>query len=192
MIQIYKSLLQALESAKYCIEKDELRKMFIDLISSLLNSDYNNYLHPSFPQILKQLSPFDARLIQMIYKKDYPNFYTLIKDNADNFYNFVNMLSLSLSNLEILGLINQNKKTEYAEFNSDSNIFSPECIFDIITSTLYFEDTNTLEKLKRYKNFFDTSYSILMYFGSIDDHNDTFHFIALTHLGARFIHCCSH
>lgn len=181
----------ALEAAKFCVEKEELRKMFSDLISSLLNVDYYNYLHPSFPQILKQLSPFDANLLQMIHKNDYEKFYTIIEDNADNFYNFINHLSLSFSNLEILGLINQNKSNDYLEFNSNTNVFAPECIYEIITCTLYSEDSDILGKLKKYRNFFDTSYSILMYFGRIENHNNAFHFVALTPLGNKFLHCCS-
>lgn len=62
---------QALESAKYCVEKKELRKMYVNLISSSLNNDTNNYVHPSFPNIIKQISPEDALLLKQIYTHNY-------------------------------------------------------------------------------------------------------------------------
>lgn len=62
---------QTLEAAKYCVEKEELRKMFVNLISSSINNDINNYIHPSYPNIIKQLSPEDARLLKQIYTHNY-------------------------------------------------------------------------------------------------------------------------
>lgn len=57
----------ALEASKYCIEKEELRHMFVNLISSSFNSDMNDFVHPIFSDILKQLSSEEAKLLQTIY-----------------------------------------------------------------------------------------------------------------------------
>ncbi len=62
---------QALDAAKYCVEKEELRKLFVNLVSSSINNDLNNYIHPSYPNIIKQLSPEDARLLKQIYTHNY-------------------------------------------------------------------------------------------------------------------------
>lgn len=55
---------QALDAAKYCADKEELRRMYSNLISSSLNLDTIDYVHPSFANIIKQLSPQDAKLLQ--------------------------------------------------------------------------------------------------------------------------------
>lgn len=56
---------QALENSKYCIESDELREMFTSLISNSMNTDFSKDVHPSFAEILKQMSPLDAIIIKI-------------------------------------------------------------------------------------------------------------------------------
>ena len=73
----------ALEASKYCIEKEELRRMFVNLISSSLNSDMNNFVHPIFSDIIKQLSSEEAKFLQEIYYKDEHKYYP--SSDLDNY-----------------------------------------------------------------------------------------------------------
>lgn len=59
---------QALENSKYCVEEKELRDMFTSLICNSMNSDFSNNVHPSFAEIIKQMSVLDAKIIQL-YKE---------------------------------------------------------------------------------------------------------------------------
>lgn len=65
---------QALENSKYCIEEAELKEMFISLISNSMNSDYANLVHPSYSEIIKQMSVLDAKIIRLFKEKEI--FYT--------------------------------------------------------------------------------------------------------------------
>lgn len=56
---------QALENSKYCIEEQELRQMFASLISHSMNKDFASKIHPSFAEIIKQMSVLDAKIIQL-------------------------------------------------------------------------------------------------------------------------------
>ena len=60
---------QALENSKYCIEENELRQMFTSLICNSMNSDYSNNIHPSFAEIIKQMSVLDAKIIRLFKDK---------------------------------------------------------------------------------------------------------------------------
>ncbi len=63
----------ALENSKYCVESEEIRNAFANLISRSMNQDYSHYVHPSFADILKQMSPLDAQnLLLFKYNKSYP------------------------------------------------------------------------------------------------------------------------
>lgn len=62
---------QALDSAKFCISQPELRKMFVSLITNSMNRDYANDIHPSFAEMLKQMTPTDAYLLNWL-KNEYP------------------------------------------------------------------------------------------------------------------------
>lgn len=56
---------QALDNSKYCIEQEELREMFVSLISNSMNSDFAKQVHPSFAEIIKQMSVLDAKIIKL-------------------------------------------------------------------------------------------------------------------------------
>lgn len=55
---------QALENSKYCIGSNDLRKMFVNLISGSMDNNYTQSIHPSFAEIIKQMSPNDARILK--------------------------------------------------------------------------------------------------------------------------------
>jgi len=50
----------AIEVAKFYIDDEELRNMFVKLVASSMNSDKTAMTHPAFIEIIKQLSPLDA------------------------------------------------------------------------------------------------------------------------------------
>lgn len=62
--------MQALESSKYCVEEKVLRSMFASLISNSMNMDTKKYVHPSFAEMIRQMSVLDAKIIQ-IFKNGY-------------------------------------------------------------------------------------------------------------------------
>lgn len=59
---------QALENSIYCISEKELRDMFVSLISNSMNKDYLNDIHPSFSEIIKQMSVLDAKIISLFHE----------------------------------------------------------------------------------------------------------------------------
>lgn len=64
---------QALENAKYCVGEDDLREMFVSLISNSMNSDFSEQVHPSYSEIIKQMSGLDAKIIRLFkYQKAFP------------------------------------------------------------------------------------------------------------------------
>jgi len=63
----YQTLLLALDSLEPCINSKELRDLFANLITRACNSEYKAFIHPSFSIILKQMSPYDAKILQFYY-----------------------------------------------------------------------------------------------------------------------------
>lgn len=55
-----------LEVAKYYVESEELSEMFSNLIASSMNIDKLDEVHPSYVDIIKQLSPLDANNISFL------------------------------------------------------------------------------------------------------------------------------
>lgn len=57
----------ALDSAKFSLDSPQLSNMFSQLIASSQNSKYADYNHIAFVEILRQLSSYDAMLLQDIF-----------------------------------------------------------------------------------------------------------------------------
>lgn len=113
----------ALEASKFYIEEHELREMFSSVISASMDSSLDNKVHPSFVDIIKQLSPHDALVLSKI-KEDYshvggaiPAMKMIIKvENGEKvifplivlFKNdlIFELNAISINNLSRLGIIN--------------------------------------------------------------------------------------
>lgn len=50
----------AFENSKYCLESEDLRKLFSNLISATVDKDKAGQAHPVFSEIIKRMSPQDA------------------------------------------------------------------------------------------------------------------------------------
>jgi len=64
-------VLKTLEEAKYCVEEGELRNLFTKLLTSA--TDTRQDVHPSFAQIIGQMSPNDAKILRIFKTQpEYP------------------------------------------------------------------------------------------------------------------------
>lgn len=54
----------AMEAAKYFVEEDSLRQMFAKLVASASDSSKFIKAHPAFVNIISQLAPFEANILQ--------------------------------------------------------------------------------------------------------------------------------
>lgn len=59
----------ALEASKYYIDTPELRKMFSKLVASSMDSRKEEVTRSVFVDFVKQMSPFDAKLLSIVSKK---------------------------------------------------------------------------------------------------------------------------
>lgn len=52
---------QALEDSKYCVENEDVRSLFENLIASSVDKAKEEFVHPSFSGMIKQMSALDAK-----------------------------------------------------------------------------------------------------------------------------------
>ncbi len=138
----------AIENSKYCIESDELRAMFVNLISKTANYDTKDIVHPGFSEIIKQMTSLEAEILTQ-FKSTYQlpiveyhsdsseKGYTVFRTNVflykpEHTVNNIEPIASSLSNLNRLGLIELN----YLEFIVNEKSY-----------TKYYEILDNLKKL---------------------------------------------
>ena len=57
----------ALDASKYCVENEILRNMFSNYIVSSINIDTSDFSQPIFIDILKNLTPFECRILNSVF-----------------------------------------------------------------------------------------------------------------------------
>lgn len=123
----------AMSESLFYVREEEIREMFAKLIASSFDKSNNEFLHPGFIGIIKQLSPFDARLLMSIHDSSTIKGFVAISNNVE--YKLietnllegpesVNQISLSLDNLIRLGLINIDKNLEYTVYDKNGQMIS--------------------------------------------------------------------
>lgn len=108
----------AIEASKYYIESELLREMFANLIASSIDSRKTNITHPSFVEVIKQLSPLDAQNLKTFGNRgNFPiaNYvHTMGVRRASLFEDIflenpnvtdLQQISISIKNLERLGIL---------------------------------------------------------------------------------------
>ena len=110
----------ALQYISYCMDSEELRDMYANLLAKSMNEVTRNGVHPSFVEIIKQLCPDEAKILRIV--SGIIPVITLRKENAkyegiDVLRNFSDISEKAkcehpdnipqyLDNLERLGIIN--------------------------------------------------------------------------------------
>jgi hypothetical protein len=59
----------ALQSISYCMDNEDLREMYANLLASSMNKALKGGVHPSSSEIIKQLSPDEAKLLKVLYQE---------------------------------------------------------------------------------------------------------------------------
>ena len=118
----------ALQSIAYCMDDIQLRDMYAELLAHAMNSETVDNVHPTFVEIIKQMSPFDALVFKKLTKTlvkpcisiNYMNKSTKPSYPVQDIVAFSDLdafplvpTQIALENLERLRLIEINKGSKY-------------------------------------------------------------------------------
>lgn len=95
----------ALQALSYSMDSEELREMYANLLAKAMNTDTAQKVHPAFIDIIKQLSPLDANIFNIICSNEDKCIVTkdicLVKSQVS--YDFSDMLTpINLDDVEVV------------------------------------------------------------------------------------------
>jgi len=153
------------QQLSYCYDSEELREMYANLLVSSMNVDKKYSVHPAFVDIIKQLTPDEAKLLKYISQtkensipivdvvlhisgikngivtivQSYSNVYKDVLEAVENYQVYVeNLIRLNLCNIPGTYFLN----TElYDEIMSDPQLPDKE-IIDSLSRPISTEDNN--------------------------------------------------
>ena len=101
----------AIQAISYSMNSEELRNLYANLLAKAMNSDTKDMVHPSFVEIIKQMSPTDAfvfknimeremnPLIDVVYQNDELEFLSIISNISDIDITRPEIISISIDYL---------------------------------------------------------------------------------------------
>lgn len=119
----------AIQAISYSMNSEELRNLYANLLAKAMNSDTKDMVHPSFVEIIKQLSPIDAIIFKSIMKrkanplidliiKSYKKSSFIVATNVSEFNDlYLNMACMTIDNLAKFGLISIPPERYYSDEN---------------------------------------------------------------------------
>ena len=154
----------ALQAACHAADCDELHSMFADLLASAMNADKQALVHPAFIEIIKQLSPEEAKIISQnsfINKSVFP-ICTIRMQEKSTPHSLGNDFRMSIKgvdlfkNIAIYEAISDTKSIDFQKISSISDNLSRLQII-LIHSGLYITDPKQYDALLAvYKSFANT------------------------------------
>lgn len=187
----------ALQSIAYSMNSEVLRDLYANLLANSMNSETKDSVHPSFVEIIKQLSPYDAHILREFKnnsRQALVHYHLLhsaggitpIYSNVILFKYSDDIVSnaVSVTNLDRLGVLRietQNDLTDqrnYDYFKSEHNY--QKCI-NIINQVRDGIDIHTIN---------ETLPIPLLTFTDVISLNLAKHYVEVTPLGKSFINCC--
>lgn len=178
----------AIQAISYSMNSEELRNLYANLLAKAMNSDTKELVHPSFVEIIKQMSPIDALVLKEIaYSKYLPivnltvskydsNDHSTIKklQGAIESYSYPNVTYLSFANYEsILISLDNLLRLKLAEERFSLN--DKDIPYKIRESTLYIEYKKELQTLMVGDNW---------------EYEEQLHSFTLSFLGKNFCDIC--
>lgn len=128
-----------LQALTFAHEDKNLKEMFLNLLKSTMDSRVSSHAHPGFVDVIRQLSPEEARLLSGVLKQEVPwpivqirisklngTVYNLIRTHVMNICDeevnlpvVISRLDLMIENWIRLGLVN----VQYTEKLNDAGIY---------------------------------------------------------------------
>lgn len=166
----------AIEASKYYIHSEELRDIFANLIAASMNSEKADTVHPSYIEIIKQLSPDEAILLKFM------------KGGNFSFYN-VNLLldpklkNTLLRNFSVIGFQAECKYPENITVYLD-NLSRLGLV--VLDNTRFISDQSKYDEIEQ-NSFFKESIEYISPLGNIEKQKG---YIESTLYGINFYKTC--
>lgn len=150
----FQTVTQAIGDMESCINSEDLREMFANLIARSCNYDFANSVHPSFSGILRQMSPYDAKILKFYinnrvnhlityrYKKSNGERFDRIPYTIDSYPNLdeSDHMSIAISSLMRLGILSIQDDTLFCPAKNslfENSIFYKNCEQERIKDGIY-------------------------------------------------------
>lgn len=138
----------AIQAIAYSMNSEELRNLYANLLAKSMYIDTKELVHPSFVEIIKQMSPIDALIFKIIMGRAVNPMINLIMKNEKGTFRIIvtNVTDINIASQELIGVSIDNLTKQNLLSVPDDGFYSDEKIYDSILQTEFYENQKSLNR----------------------------------------------
>lgn len=142
----------AIQAISYSMNSEELRNLYANLLAKSMNSDTRDFVHPSFVEIIKQMSPIDSMVFKIIMEREINPLIDLIYENAQKTFITLktNISDINIAPTDTISLSIDNLIKQKIISVPEDKHYSNETFYDILLKNNYY-----IEQQKKYPDTSD-------------------------------------
>lgn len=138
----------AIQAISYSMNSEELRNLYANLLAKAMNSDTKDMVHPSFVEIIKQLSPIDSLVFKIIMERQANPIIDIVYTKQEPGHIFpsatrillTNITDINIASSEIISVSIDNLiKQSLVSINGD-NSYTDIRIYDNILNSQFYQN----------------------------------------------------
>lgn len=152
----------ALEAVSYSMDREELRDLYTNLLAKSMYEDTKDHVHPMFVEIIKQMSPLDAKVFKIIMERDDNPLIDLVYKRNKDFLTEHEIIMSNISDIDIekpqiVSLLIDNLAKQNLISISKESFCSNDSVYDKILNSDFYKKQAELhpDKSDGYKFSYD-------------------------------------
>ena len=138
----------AIQAIAYSMNSEELRNLYANLLAKSMYIDTKELVHPSFVEIIRQMSPIDALIFKTIMGRAVNPMINLIMKNEKGAFRTIvtNITDINIASQELIGVSIDNLTKQNLLSVPDDGFYSDEKVYDSILQTEFYEKQKNLNR----------------------------------------------
>ena len=132
----------AIQAISYSMNSDELRNLYANLLAKAMVTPTKDAVHPSFVEIIKQMSPLDSMVFKEIMERQVNPMLHLIMKNSDGSYRtfMTNVTDINLASENLISVSIDNLARMKLIQIPEDGLYKNDKIYDSIFQTDYYKE----------------------------------------------------
>lgn len=138
----------AIQAIAYSMNSEELRELYANLLAKSMYIETKERVHPSFVEIIKQMSPIDALVFKKIMGREVNPMINLIMKNEKGEFRTIitNVTDINIVSQELIGVSIDNLTKQNLLSVPDDGFYSNEKVYDSILQTEFYDNQKNINR----------------------------------------------
>lgn len=124
----------AIQAISYSMNSEELRNLYANLLAKAMNYDTKDFVHPAYVNIINQMTPLDAKVLQFILEKpdhDFPIISLIARNATSSITLQPNITPMTISSIDTISISIENlSRNNLIYVTDDINSEGYDCIYN--------------------------------------------------------------